>query len=72
MYLKKKKEKIVLPSPEGPIRENNIQRVIITTVPKQRRWVRGIGSLIVPRLDDWPVHAIKHQLQVRHLTRVPP
>lgn len=60
-----------LPTPEGPIREDNIQGCIIPTIPKQWWWAR-IGPIISICQNNRPIHAIKHHLQIRHHPRVPP
>lgn len=69
---KRKEKKNVSPTPEGPIRENNIQRFMISTVPKQRWWSGGsrIGTLVIGGLNNWPINTIKHEIKIRDLTRV--
>uniref|UniRef100_A0A7C9D6R5 Uncharacterized protein n=1 Tax=Opuntia streptacantha TaxID=393608 RepID=A0A7C9D6R5_OPUST len=58
------------PSPKGPVWEDYIQRAIISTITKQRGRGRGLGTTEVSRYDDWPVDTVKHELQIRHFTRV--
>ena len=61
---------VYVPSPEGPIREDNIQGGIIPAIPKKWRSLLGIGPTILCGRDHWPINAIKRDLQIGHLPGV--
>lgn len=71
--LLKIKRKENLPSPEGPVRKHNVQRLLIAAIPEQRRRPRRIHrrSPVISRFNNRPVITVEHQLQIRDSPWVP-
>jgi hypothetical protein len=59
-----------LPAPEGPVREDDVERLIVPTVPKEQRQYCSILPIVLAHAYDGPVDAIEHEIEVWHASRV--
>ena len=59
-----------LPAPEGPVREDDVERLVVAAVSEKRRQDGGVLPLVLAGADDGPVHAVEHEVEVGHAARV--
>lgn len=56
----------ILPTPERPIRKRDVKVFLCGAIPKERHR----HSLVLNPVNGWLIHAIKHHIHIRHLSRV--
>jgi hypothetical protein len=61
-----------LPSPERPVREDDVERLIVAAVPEERWQYGGVLPLVLVSVHDGPVDAVEHEVEVGDAAGVAP
>jgi hypothetical protein len=59
-----------LPAPEGPVWEDDVERLVVPVVPEEWQKYCSILPIVLVRAYNGPVDAIEHEVEIWHASEV--